>query len=480
MNGKDLARLADSWGVQELPNDKALEELILARFIQLPEKAGELAGVLTEDTFYQRSNQALLKAIQSILQEGSTPTIPAILIQLQKTGMSRAIATSEYDSAVEVLDCLNFYPIHPETNWVEVLQHLNGLAVRRKAIQLLDRKRVALYENADPIQTLLEIDTEIQVFIESQETDDGLGHWENIVDRSMEKINAAIENPNMSAIKSGFVDIDEATNGFMPGDLHLIGGCTGVGKTHLGLAMANSFAEKGHSVFYFSLEMPAYQVWSRIAASRMGVNSNKFRDPSKLTDEDIAKLIAGEAECRALPIYVHTDFATFDTAIAKANQQFQQHGQAPTSILIFDYIQGACSESDTARKGSSTFEINALARKLKNLSVNQGICTLALAQLNFDVIGQRNDKRPSLSDFSESKLMIQACDLAWVLHSQSYWVEKNEKRQLRPGEFGYNELNIYFDKNRFDQSTHTTVILEKEYSRIRNAAKSIGGGVYDA
>lgn len=118
-----------------------------------------------------------------------------------------------------------------------------------------------------------------------------------------EEYNAKLKDPTFDkGILTGYSFLDEATGGLRPGELIMIGGESGGGKSMLLMNMAlqiwlqknspemdtESFGP-GYNILYFSLEMPFKPCLNRVLA-RLSNNPSKMIRNAKLNPEEAEKL----------------------------------------------------------------------------------------------------------------------------------------------------------------------------------------------
>ena len=129
---------------------------------------------------------------------------------------------------------------------------------------------------------------------------------------------ACKQDGNLSGITTGFLDMDKLLGGLHKSDLIIIAGRPGMGKTALATNVAfnvssifkqeinkngNIQGEKGARVGFFSLEMSAEQLATRILAERSQISSEKLRR-GELSDSDFSKVVRASQEIEAYPLYI--------------------------------------------------------------------------------------------------------------------------------------------------------------------------------
>jgi replicative DNA helicase len=224
----------------------------------------------------------------------------------------------------------------------------------------------------------------------------------------------AQEGDEVSGLPTGFSELDELTTGFQPGDMIVVAGRPSMGKTALGLNMAEHAAvTEGIPVVFFSLEMSRQQVAQRLLCSRGRIDSHKFRK-RMLAEEERRFLADVCGEMQQAPLYVDdTPGLTPMELRAKARRLKMQ---ANIQAVFVDYLQLMHAPGHESRQQ----EISYISRSLKALGRELGIPIVALAQLNRQTEG-RTGNQPRMSDLRESGAIEQDADAVLLIHREEYY-----------------------------------------------------------
>lgn len=267
-----------------------------------------------------------------------------------------------------------------------------------------------------------------------------------------------------TGLPTGFAQLDEYTGGFQPGDLVVIAGRPSMGKTALGLTMAQhaTLVERRPAVF-FSMEMSSDQVAHRLVCSHKGIDLQRLRK-WHLSEEEKNDLLYASADFESAPLYIDdTPGMTAMELRSKARRLRQMHG---IDAVFVDYLQ----LMHTPKAESRQVEIATVSRNLKSLGRELGIPIIALAQLNRLATG-RQDKRPIMSDLRESGAIEQDADVILLIHREEYYTPEDESVQ------GQAELIVAKQRN---GPTGTVMLsFNKKLTRFANLAmvpEPYGGG----
>ena len=218
---------------------------------------------------------------------------------------------------------------------------------------------------------------------------------------------------------SGWSKLDKAIGGYNAGDMIVVAGRPGMGKTAFVLSMARNIAiDFGHPVALFSLEMSSVQLITRLISSETGLSSEKLRT-GKLEKHEWEQLSVKVKNLEKAPLFIDDSpsLSIFDLR-AKARRLASQHG---IKIIIVDYLQLMTAGGNGKGGGNREQEISTISRNLKALAKELGIPVIALSQLSRAVETRGSSKRPLLSDLRESGAIEQDADIVSFIYRPEYY-----------------------------------------------------------
>lgn len=227
-------------------------------------------------------------------------------------------------------------------------------------------------------------------------------------------------------IPTGFADIDKKLTGLAAGQLIVLAGRPGMGKTALALDIANNVAfEQGKNVLIVSLEMAKEELFGRLLAKRLSVESWKLERGS-ISDEELSKMGAVMDDFEKPPLYIDDDpDATLSNIRSKARCHQMRHG---LDLLVIDYLQ-LVEVTDKIAGENQTQRVTYISRQLKQLARELRCPVLVLSQLS-RTCEQRNDKRPIASDLRDSGAIEQDADKLLMLYRESEYYSDCENPDL--------------------------------------------------
>ncbi len=228
-------------------------------------------------------------------------------------------------------------------------------------------------------------------------------------------------------VTTGLDDLDKWLGGLHPSDLLILAGRPSMGKTALATNIAfNAAMSKlkgetaGAPVAFFSLEMSAEQLATRLLASECSISSDKIRR-GDIRSEDFPKFIEASRRIYEAPLFIDDTPALSMTHLRNRARRLQrQHG---LGLIVIDYLQlldGGDHKSDNRVQ-----EISQITRNLKALAKELNVPVLALSQLS-RAVEQRDDKRPQLADLRESGSIEQDADVVMFVFREEYYEGRKE------------------------------------------------------
>jgi replicative DNA helicase len=184
----------------------------------------------------------------------------------------------------------------------------------------------------------------------------------------------------------------------------------------------NIVAVNGGIVGFFSLEMSAEQLATRVIAEQSGVPSYNIRR-GDMREDDYYKITAAAREMQTVPFYIdQTGGISIAQLVARARRLKRQRG---LDLLVIDYIQ--LLSGSNKKDGNRVQEVTEITTGLKALGKELNVPVLALSQLSRQV-ESRDDKRPQLSDLRESGSIEQDADVVMFVFREEYYLDKREPK----------------------------------------------------
>ncbi len=229
----------------------------------------------------------------------------------------------------------------------------------------------------------------------------------------------------LTGAPTGLLDLDRLLGGLHASDLVILAGRPSMGKTALATNIAFNAAARaegdGAKVAFFSLEMSAEQLATRVLAERTGIPSDKLRR-GEVRDGDFVGIVQACRDMESLPLYIDdTPALTIAGLRARARRLKRRHG---VSLIVVDYLQ-LMRPTTSARLNNRVQEVSEITQGLKALAKDLDLPVLALSQLS-RAVEQRDDKRPQLADLRESGSIEQDADVVMFVFREAYYLARRE------------------------------------------------------
>lgn len=273
----------------------------------------------------------------------------------------------------------------------------------------------------------------------------------------------------LGGVPTKFRQLDLLLGGLHKSDLIVLAGRPAMGKTALATNIAFNVAtgtdvvvdEDGQEkpvddpvVGFFSLEMSAEQLATRILAEGAQIASDKIRK-GELNQGEFDRLVQTSQRLQRAPLYIDDTPALSVSALrTRARRLKRQHG---LGLIVVDYLQ-LLQGSGMSRDQNRVQEISEITRGLKTLAKELDVPVIALSQLS-RAVEQREDKRPQLADLRESGTIEQDADVVMFIYRDEYYLQRAEPS--RRADEGVEKLN------------ERTMIWEEAMAAVRNRAEVI-------
>ncbi len=215
------------------------------------------------------------------------------------------------------------------------------------------------------------------------------------------------ENPGIHGVLTGLKHVDHRAQGLQPGELAVIAGRPGTGKSALAMQIAHHVASVQHKrVLVFSLEMPAHQLAMRMIASCGPIKMGLLKSAKVLDYEDQAqRLTNAMAALSPLPLTIDDQGGLTVSDIATRARR--AHRRAPLGLVVIDYLQLIATPF---ARGTRNDAVSDISRALKALAKELDCPMIVLSQLSRKC-EERGNKRPIPSDLRDSGAVEQDADV---------------------------------------------------------------------
>ncbi|MEW5962534.1 MAG: replicative DNA helicase [Pseudomonadota bacterium] len=341
-----------------------------------------------------------------------------------------------------------------------------------------------------PEQQIQEAESRLYELAETGKYGQGFLAFGTALTHAIEMANNAYQRAgHLSGLATGLNDLDNRMGGLQSSDLIILAGRPSMGKTALATNIAYNIARSyrteqqsdgtikvldGAVVGFFSLEMSAEQLATRILSEQSEISSEKIRR-GMIDEREFAKLVQVSQEMSNIPLHIdQTGGISLAQLAARARKLKRQKG---LGLLVVDYLQLLTGNKRTGE--GRVQEVSEITTGLKALAKELNVPIIALSQLSRQV-EQRDDKRPQLSDLRESGSIEQDADVVMFVFREEYYVERKKPSESNVEDMlkwqqemaqVHGKAEVIIGKQRHGPTGTVALSFEAQFTRFGNLAR---------
>lgn len=375
------------------------ERAVLGAMMISPEAVGVALEVLDGSEFYRPAHEVLFGVVADLFADGRPTDATFVLSELSARKLVRqgSLDAPMLHGLVEVACPVPGVRAHAElVRGAAVVRRMGESAVR--VLQAVDSG-----VGADDVVELAFSSLMHSATGYEQGGPEPVGA---VLDRALAEVEDGGSGP---VVSTGLADLDRVLTGLRAGNLVLVAGRPGMGKSTLALDVARDAAlRQGVSTLFVSLEMSKTEVVKRLVSAEASVNLGRLVS-SSLESSDWDRVARVTSAVSGAPLFIDEPAGLSPQALlAKCRRMVAAHG---VGLVVVDYLQLMTG----ARSESRQQEVSDMSRALKQMARSLNVPVVALSQLNRGV-EERTDKRPMLSDLRESGSLEQDADVVVLVH----------------------------------------------------------------
>ena len=356
----------------------------------------------------------------------------------------------------------------------ELAGQIYDLALLRELVTVgrtLVEEALDTSEDVAPLQQIEQAEASLYRVAEGAAGQNEAQSFKSATNTALEQIQAALNSGgHISGKTTGLTAVNEKIGGLHDSDLIILAGRPAMGKTSLATNIAFNCAERylldkadgieksvGAPVAFFSLEMSADQLATRILAEQAEVSSELLRT-GRLSKDQFQKLAGAAQLLHELPLYIDDTPALSISALRARARRLKR--RYDIGLVVIDYLQ--LLQGSGRANDNRVNEISEISRGLKTLAKELGVPVIALSQLSRQV-EQREDKRPQLADLRESGSIEQDADMVWFIFRAEYY--HNALKPDEPTETSSGDVLAKYDawmEKHLELVNRATLIVAKQ------------------
>lgn len=388
--------------------------------------------IVTREDFYEPFHGLLFGAIARDIRAGrlAEPTLLQTYFKIQPS-------FHQFGGLRYLADLVDRAP--PASQAASYAKAIRSASLRRKVIKIAGDMIAKAKEDPDTDGMDLMADLEGQMLAaRSGKEDTGFQSWGEV----SRAVVYGMDSPDERRLLNlGLPKLDNVLGGAERGDMIVLGGRPGMGKSALASCMALNVALAGFGVAEVNGEMTTLQMGRRhltdLAFTRHGRDAPMYRDIRRGNLSDLQKRMVAsiQHETEALPLFMvkrtGMTLGRLRAMLAKRKMLFRALG-IDMAMAVIDHVGLIKPDRETGSRQTDQTEVSGA---LKTMAEDLDIVMIALAQLNRSVEA-REDKRPQLADLRDSGSWEQDADVVVGVYRDAYYArrEKEPKRELERAE----------------------------------------------
>jgi replicative DNA helicase len=440
---QDVSRSAE----RMLPNDMLAEQSALGGMLLSQEACAEVFESVKGSDFYAPKHELIFEAVANLFGKGEPIDVITVTDELMKQGNLVKAGSADYLHTLTSI-------VPTAANAAFYAKIVQEKATLRRLVEVGTKIAQLGYANEGDVEDLVnEAQERVYQVGGASVTEDYVGLSTSIEAAINEIESAQKRGGDMVGVPTGFIELDDLTHGFHPGQLIIVAARPAVGKSTIALDFARHAAVKANKpTIFFSLEMGRAEIAMRLLSAESNIQLQSMRKGT-IGDNEWARLAQVRGQINDAPLYIDdSPNLTLVEIRAKCRRLAQRVG---LKMVVIDYIQLMTSGKKVESRQQ---EVSEFSRALKLLAKELQVPVIALSQLNRQA-EQTKDKKPEISHLRESGSLEQDADVVILLHREGI----GERDHPRAG-----EADIILAKQRSGPTGTVTVAFQGQYSRFMN------------
>lgn len=444
---EDVQQFDNVVSLRTAPQVTECEEAVLGGCLLDSKAIERVVDVLPPDAFYHRSHELIYRAMVSLYNQGLTTDLNTVAVRLRDTGHLEKVGGPS--TLVRLLE--------NTISSVNVDQYA-GLIVkkwnRRKLIKACQEVAQAAYDGSIEDEALEQLTSDKilqSVGVSKASTSMDI---DELAGMESERLTAILEgNHQTTAIATGFYDLDGMTKGHKGGELIIVAGRPGMGKSGFALRVAG-FVAQSRPAHFFTLEMKKEEQFRRLWSAQAEVESNRI-STGIVEGSQLERLGSSLAPLSNLRLRFDDNPSPSIEYIRKQALAYKRQ-MGDLGIVVIDYLH--LMTGDDAE--NENIELGRITRGAKKLAGELDCPVYLLSQLSRGVESRAN-KRPMNSDLRQSGCIEQDADLIMMLYRDEYYNDETPDRGI---------AEVIITKHRNGPCGTIKLLFEPQFSRFRNLA----------
>ena len=392
-----------------LPHSEESERAVLAAILLDADR--HLASTSTRlkpDDYYFERHRLLYEAMLALQESDSPIDLRTVQARLEQRDQFEAAGGVAYLATLEV----DLPDLGRVDSYVEIIKER---ALRRRLIDACTTIYRTALDGGLEARDALDRAEQAVMELSEEAVSRTFVPLDQVYRETMERLERRSSN-DFPGLRTGFVDFDRMTHGLQPGNLIIIAGRPGMGKTSLALNIATHVAhQEKKAAGFFSLEMSEQEIAMRVLCSTTDIPFHRLRG-GRLGTRDWSRLHEAVETGRDSCLFI--DDSANPSLLEVASKARRLKAQRGLALVVVDYLQ---LMNAGGRYENRNLEIGAITRGLKQLAKELEVPVVALSQLSRLPERRGKDHRPQLADLRESGNIEQDADIVVFVYREEMY-----------------------------------------------------------
>ncbi len=454
------------------------EQMVLGTILLNNESFHRVADILRAEDFAEALHGRIYDTAAKLIERGHIASPISLAPYFERDPAIVEIGGTDYLARVAAWAT-------PATIVTDYARLIHALAVRRGLIEIgqsLIEDSIHADIDDKPEDMITEAEKELYILAETGQRQGGFVQFSAALEQARQMAeNAYKRDGHLSGLSTGLKDLDHRLGGLQNSDLVILAGRPGMGKTSLATNIAFNVASQlkpksdgeedfeHHKVAFYSLEMSAEQLATRVISEQAEIPSSDIRR-GQINENQYRSLVSAIDELQEVPLMIDDSGGLNIAALAaRARRQYRKSGGL--DLIVVDYIQ-LLAGSDKRRNESRVQEVTEITTSLKALAKELNVPILALSQLS-RAVESRTDRRPMLSDLRESGSIEQDADVVMFVYREEYYLRLDGASDSEIVEKGAaQKAEVIVAKQRHGPTGDVPLHFTAEYTRFGNLERT--------